>query len=217
LKTPSTAQALILANGARPSKKLFVRELRRSQVFVCADGGANSARMFHTTPDLIIGDLDSVTAETLAAFHSVPIKRMKDQNSTDLEKAIKEVIRKRFTRMTVLGATGGRLDHAIGNLSALAKFSGKATIDFLDDTGFFRFVGRSSEFRIPPATTISLIPLSVCTGITTSGLRWNLRNESLQLGIRESTSNSAATASVRITVRHGDLIAYILQPPTSRE
>jgi thiamine pyrophosphokinase len=205
-------RALILANGNPPSKRLFRKYLLSADWFICADGGANTAVRFGSTPHLIIGDFDSVRKETLRVFSKVEIKKLKDQNSTDLEKALTAAIRKKCTEIVVLGATGGRLDHAIGNLSALAKFSSKTTIKFIDDTGEFIPVGHTLKITLPVGTSISLLPLSRCNAIVTTGLKWNLNNETLQLGIRESTSNIVASSHVNIKVRSGHLIAFVMNP-----
>ena len=205
-------RALILANGNPPSKRLFQKYLASADWFICADGGANTAVRFGCAPNLIIGDLDSVKIETLIHFRKSEVKKLKDQNSTDLEKALTAAIRKKCTEIVVLGATGGRLDHAIGNLSALAKFSRKTTIKFIDDTGEFIPVGHKLEITLPVGTSISLLPLSRCSAIVTTGLKWNLNNESLQLGIRESMSNIVVSSHVNIKVRSGDLIAFVMNP-----
>ena len=128
-------RALILANGKSPNKRLFQKHLASADWFICADGGANTAVRFGCTPDLIIGDLDSIEQKTLAVFKNVRVKKVKDQNSTDLEKALRSAIQKGYKEIVVAGATGKRLDHAIGNLSALAKFSNKARITFIDGLG----------------------------------------------------------------------------------
>jgi len=201
-------RALILANGHPPSKKLLQKLLKSAGVFICADGGANIAARLGLKPDLIIGDLDSIKAATLRRFSRVPARRIADQNSTDLEKAFSWAVRKGFQEIVVVGATGHRLDHAVGNLSALAKFSRKAKISFLDDDSELVCVGASYELEAPPGTIISLIPLSLCEGIVTKGFRWELRNESLKLGFRESTSNVVKSSPVSITVRRGDLLLY---------
>jgi thiamine pyrophosphokinase len=205
-------RALILANGNPPSKRLFRKYLVSADWFICTDGGANTAVHFGCIPHLIIGDFDSVRRETLRVFSKVEIKKLKDQNSTDLEKALTAAIRKKCTEIVVLGATGGRLDHAIGNLSALAKFSRQTTIKFIDDTGEFIPVGHKLEIALPVGTSISLLPLSRCSAIVTTGLKWNLNNESLQLGVRESTSNIVVSSHVNIKIRSGDLIAFVMNP-----
>ena len=202
--------ALILANGKPPTKRLFKKYLASADWFICADGGANTAARFDCIPDLIIGDLDSIKKETLDDFRRVDVKKLKDQNSTDLEKALTAAIRKKYKEIIVLGATGGRLDHAIGNLSALIKFSRKAHISFIDNTGIFFSVNHSIEFNLPVGTVISLLPLSRCSGIVTKGLKWNLKNESLELGVRESTSNVVLSSSVKIKVQKGRLITFVM-------
>jgi len=203
-------RALILANGKSPNKRLLKKFLPAADWFICADGGANTAARFDCVPDLIIGDLDSIKKETLAVFSNVAVMKLKDQNSTDLEKALTAAIRMKLHDIIVLGATGGRLDHAIGNLSALAKFSTKAHITFIDNAGKFFSVNRSVEFSLPKGTIISLLPLSHCSGIVTKGLKWNLKNESLELGVRESTSNVIVSSPVNIKVKNGRLIIFAL-------
>ena len=202
--------AIILANGKSPNKRLLKKFLPSADWFICADGGANTAVRFNCVPDLIIGDLDSIKKETLAVFSKVAVKKLKNQNSTDLEKAQTVAIRKKCYDIIVLGATGGRLDHAIGNLSALAKFSTKAHITFIDNAGKFFSVNHSIEFSLPRGTIISLLPLSRCSGIVTKGLRWNLKNESLELGVRESTSNVIISSPVNIKVKKGRLITFAM-------
>lgn len=203
-------RALILANGDPPNKRLLRKYMHTHEVIICADGGANTAMKFGLTPNVIIGDLDSIHPKTLRYFHNVKIKKLADQNSTDLEKAFAYVIQKRFDDIVVLGATGGRIDHEAGNLSALAKFSRRASIKFIDEHGELAYINREQKFHLPLDTTISLIPLSHCAGIVTAGLKWNLNNESLRLGLRESTSNVVVTSPVSIKVRTGDLLVFIV-------
>jgi thiamine pyrophosphokinase len=203
-------RALILANGKPPSKKLFKKYLPSADVFICADGGANTAARLKSKPHLIIGDLDSVSKETLHKFRDVEVKHLKGQNSTDLEKALAAAIRKRCSDIIVLGATGGRLDHAIGNISALSKYSRQAIIKFIDDSGELIPIIHALNLDVPIGTTISLLPISRCSGIVTKGLKWNLKNNSLQLGIRESTSNIVISSQVTIKVKRGNLIAFII-------
>jgi thiamine pyrophosphokinase len=203
-------RALILANGTPPGKRLFRKYRDSADWFICADGGANTAAHFDCVPDIIIGDLDSVKEKTLTFFSTVEVKKLKSQNSTDLEKALTIALRKKFKEIVVLGATGGRLDHAIGNLSALAKFSSQAHITYIDHTGKFFSVNHSLEYHCPIGTIISLLPLSRCSGIVTKGLKWNLNNESLELGVRESTSNVVISSPVNIKVRKGRLIAFVM-------
>lgn len=207
--------ALLLVNGKSPTKTLFRIWRKRSEFFVCADGGANYASVMGERPDLIIGDLDSINAATVRKFRNVTTRRISDQNSTDLEKALAWLIRKNYREIVVLGATGGRVDHLAGNLSALGKFSKWAQIRFIDETGEMRAVGTETTVDAPPGTTISLIPLTRCEGIVTNGLKWELHNGLLELGVREGTSNTIKSSPATIRVRRGILLLYQLNGPAS--
>jgi thiamine pyrophosphokinase len=210
--------ALILANGEAPSKRTLTRLRKASSFFVCADGGANCAARYSLKPDAIVGDLDSALKTTLRKFANVEIHKVVDDYSTDLEKTLTWITDKGYRTVTVAGATGGRLDHFLGNLSAMVKFSPKASITFVDDTGEWVYVDRSRELHIPVGTTVSLIPLSRCEGIVTKGLRWNLNFEALELGVRDGTSNVVLESPVRISVAKGNLILFHLYQlsPASR-
>ena len=203
------SHALILANGKPPSQKLLREYVRKTDFFICADGGANTAVRYRMKPRLVIGDLDSVRPRILKSLRHDEILRRPAQNSTDLEKAMTYAVGKKFTAITVLGATGGRIDHEVGNLSALAKFSRKARITFVDEFGMLISIGRRSQLRLLKGRLISLIPLTECKGIVTTGLRWNLHHETLRLGYREATSNIANATIVTVRVRSGEMLAFL--------
>jgi thiamine pyrophosphokinase len=202
--------ALVLANGGPPTKRLMKKLLAGLPVFVCADGGANTAVRYKLKPVAVVGDMDSVSARALRSLRKAEIHKVSDDNSTDLEKSLAWLIERGSRIITVAGATGGRLDHFIGNLSAMVKFSAKATIRFVDDSGEWIYVGRSKNLNLPVGATVSLIPLSHCDGIVTKGLRWNLNFESLELGVRDATSNLVDATPVHISVAKGNLIVFYL-------
>jgi len=204
------SNVLILANGDAPSQKTLKQLLEQTSFFVCADGGANVAARYGLKPNAVVGDMDSVNAGTLKKLSKAELHKIVDDYSTDLEKTFSWVIDKGFHTITVAGATGGRLDHFLGNLSALVKFSSKATITFVDDSGEWMFIDRAKEFSLPIGTTVSLIPVSRCEGIVTRGLHWNLNFEALELGVRDGTSNLVVESPVHISVAKGNLILFHL-------
>jgi thiamine pyrophosphokinase len=201
-------QALILANGEPPTKHLLKLLLKNAALFVCADGGVNTAARYGLKPNGVVGDMDSARPASLRKCPSTAIHKIVDDNSTDLEKSISWVLQEGFQHIVVLGATGGRLDHFIGNLSALVKMSMHATVQFIDDSGEWIFVGRFKNLSLPVGVTVSLIPLSRCDGIVTKGLKWNLNFESLELGVRDGTSNLVVESPVHISVAKGNLVLY---------
>ena len=208
----SGRSAVVLANGRPPTTRLLRRLHRNAEIMVCADGGANAAARAGIRPDLIIGDFDSVTPATLRKLRSVRIRRIAEQNSTDLEKAIRWLLRKGIREITIAGATGGRLDHIAGNLNILGKYSRRANLRVVESEGELFPVGARRELSYPAGTTVSMIPLSRCSGVTTKGLRWELRNAVLELGVRDGTSNEVVSTPATINVRSGTLLLYHVFP-----
>jgi len=200
--------ALLIANGQLPPRKL-VRSLARSaHLIVCADGGANHARRMNLRPDIILGDLDSLSPSTKIAFKNVPLLHIPSQESTDLEKAIRYCLKQHHKSIVVIGASGGRIDHTMGALGIFKKFRSRATITVIDRVGTLMLVRRQIRLSTSVGQHLSLIPLEKCSGITTRNLKYALKNESLELGVREGTSNEATADTVTISVRRGTLLVY---------
>jgi len=156
-------------------------------------------------PDVVIGDLDSLPAELQPRLKRATIIGSTDQNSTDLEKALLYLIKKKVKQITILGATGKRIDQTVANISLLEKYGGKAHLTIVDPTGTIELVDSTVRFHATPGETISLLPLGTVSGVTTSGLRYPLKNGSLEPGSR-GVSNEAIGRTVDIRVRHGKLL-----------
>ncbi|MBI3363523.1 MAG: thiamine diphosphokinase [Ignavibacteriae bacterium] len=201
-------KVLIIANGQLPSRQL-VRSLASSaNLIVCADGGANLARQYGIRPDIILGDLDSISPSTKLIYKRIPLLHIADQESTDLEKAIRYCIERKCTPIDIIGALGNRIDHTTGALGILKKFSGKALITLIDSVGKLTLVKRRIRLQTKIGQRLSLIPVEKTTGITTKNLKYPLANDTLELGVREGISNEALATSVTITVRRGTLLVY---------
>jgi thiamine pyrophosphokinase len=201
-------RALIIANGEPPKKQRLQALAREATMIICADGGADIARKFDLAPNAIVGDLDSIHAETLVKFHKVPTYQESDDQTTDLEKAVAWAIKAKYDHITVVGGTGKRLDHTVGNLGVVTKFYPDAVIRFVDDSGELTFVGRELKIDAKKGEVVSLIPLNRCEGVTTENLRYALDGETLELGVREGTSNVVTGSPVTVTVKKGQLLLY---------
>lgn len=201
-------RALIIANGTLPSHRLVRRLASAADLVICADGGANHARLTRITPDFIIGDMDSTTPSTIKCFRRVPLILVDDQESTDLEKAIQLCIDMMCTSVDIVGATGDRLDHTTGTLGCFKKFGKKARLQLFDTVGVVSMIEKKIGFATMVGEKISLIPLERCEGITTRNLKYALQNESLELGVREGISNEATGRRVTISVKRGILLLY---------
>ena len=200
--------ALIIANGTLPSAERIRSFTHNANYIICADGGANHARRLGITPDIILGDFDSIRASTRKVFKSVVQKKIGDQENTDLEKALAYCIENHFSSADIVGAFGDRIDHTTGSLGCFKKFGKKIDIRFLDSVGETTLILKSLTIRTTKGEKISLIPLERCTGITTQHLLYPLHNDILELGVREGISNEATGRSATITVQKGTLLLY---------
>ncbi len=199
---------LIICDGDPPSKQLLRKCCAKADYIIAADGGGNIALQFDVVPDVVIGDLDSFEKIDNPSFKVI---YNPDQESNDLEKALTHARQQKGSHICILGATGLRVDQTLKNLSVLKQFNHQfEEVRIKDNYGEIQILEPSfcDEFDI--GTQISLFPLSgKVTGITTSGLKYPLNNESLENGVRDGSSNEVVENSVRITHKKGDLLLYI--------
>ncbi len=187
---------------------------------IAADGGWLRARALDFRPALLLGDLDSLDAGTVAAVRAagVPILRSSvDKDESDTELALLEAVRRGATRVTVVGALGGpRLDHALANVWLLAHPGlGAVAVCLLDARTRVSLVtapgpsGRPVTRPLPGpvGALVSLLPLGGdAEGITTSGLRYPLAQEPLRTGPARGLSNVRTAPDAAVTVGSGRLL-----------
>ncbi|MFO7445470.1 MAG: thiamine diphosphokinase, partial [Ignavibacteriaceae bacterium] len=193
------------ANGKPPKKSLVTfLQKRNYSSLICADGGANSARKLNLTPDVIIGDLDSITSKNLKYFNKKSkIIKLEGQNDTDVEKCLKYAIKNGCKEVILTGVTGDRLDHTFCNLGIVIKFYNKIKIRIIAENSLLTPYKGDVEINTSPGETISLYGFDMDTKITSTGLKYALKNTALPFGKRESTSNAAVSDSVRLRISGG--------------
>lgn len=198
-------KCIILANGKPPKKNVITFFQRRGySKLICADGGANSALNLKLVPDVIIGDLDSISSEAMKEFKSVSkIIRLKRQNDTDVEKCLKYAISHKYDEALLVGATGNRLDHTFCNLGIVLKYYPQIKISLIAENSFLKAYKGKVELKTLFGETISLYGISPKTKITSNGLKYELKNVALPFGVRESTSNIAKMNLVKLKIDHG--------------
>ena len=206
-----TTKALVICNGDVLTKAKIAPLLREKPFIICVDGGANKARLLGIRPHAIIGDLDSISPRTRKHFSRVETIHIADQESTDLEKALDFLLKLLIPSATIVGATGGRPDHSLANLSILKKYHKRIRLLFSDPYCDIRIIDSKIVFEAVVGSVISLMPLDRCEGIQTIGLKYPLDNESLELGEREGTSNIVISSPVQITVKKGCLLLFVVK------
>jgi thiamine pyrophosphokinase len=199
---------MLLCNGEPPSRILARTLARQADLVVAADGGANVARVLGVPPNVIIGDLDSITPSTRRHFRSSLIVRLTRQDNTDLEKALDYIASGGPAEVMILGMTGNRIDFTLANLAVIWKYTERLHLTVRGDGWRAFAVKRRADFRVRKGTTISLLPFGICRGITIRGMQYPLTNASMKVG-DVGVSNVATVRRPVVRVRQGKMLAVV--------
>ncbi|MCX6173786.1 MAG: thiamine diphosphokinase [Ignavibacteriales bacterium] len=198
-------KCIILANGFLPSKNTvkFLQD-KGYKTLLCADGGANSAKILNLIPKYIIGDLDSIRPDVYEYYsNKCDIIKINRQNDTDVEKCLKFVMKKRYNEVILLGATGDRLDHSFCNLGIVLKYFNKIKILIIHQKSLLSAYTGNIILTTIPNEIISLYGFDFKTRVKSSGLKYPLKNITLPFGQKESTSNIAVNNKVQLQIKGG--------------
>jgi thiamine pyrophosphokinase len=207
--------SLIFAGGLAPNDATLkvVREIKNVNLVIAADSGLHTATNLGLTVDVVIGDMDSVNAKALTDADSQGTKIIRhdtDKNFTDLHAALLYAAEHGAQKMIVVTAGGGRLDHQFGVIAAMFDPRlGQIQVEALwDNSEIFALQGPTScDFSAELEDIVGLQAFgAVAAGISTTGLRWKLNNESLFSHETRGVSNQATQTRVAVSVLTGQLL-----------
>ncbi len=173
-------KAIVLANGAFPQHSLPLSALNRWYTgvgrLIACDGATNKLLAYGADrlPDDVVGDLDSIAPELMARL-SGRTHRISEQETNDLTKAIRYTSGTRgIRRVTLLGASGGREDHALGILALLPTYVGLVDeLVMLTDHGYFRLITEPCTVEVGTGTAFSVFCFEPAP-LTLIGAEWPL-------------------------------------------
>ena len=204
-------EVLVFAGGD-PVEERWQGVLPLDALVIAADSGLDHVHALGRRADLVVGDLDSVSPaglERAIAAGTTVEEHPTDKDATDLELALDAAKRAGATRVTVVGAGGGRLDHFLGNALLLVApawaafelhaFIGSAHVVVVRD---------ATELRGAIGSIVSLFAVAgPVRGITTDGLRWPLVGAELLAGSTLGVSNEMTAPVATVALRDGVLLA----------
>ena len=174
-----TKTAAILCAGAFPRKEYPLYLLSTADIVVCCDSATMKfMRHFHREPDVVIGDMDSLP-ESFRSSLSCTIVHETEQENNDQTKAVRYVLSHfpEVGSIHILGASGLREDHTIGNLSLLMEYTrmfslGERTIDSVSDYSTAFAVTDSISLHVGEGRRISILSPDNSLRIKSKGLEW---------------------------------------------
>lgn len=217
----------VVANGEW-DKEWGRIELSTFDAIIAADGGGNRVLEAGFIPQVLIGDLDSITPENLEKCrHQGTIIREypREKDETDLELALQNAVSQIRKNQSItpckdiylFGATGGRVDHLLGNLGLLQVFHKKGIrIRIKDPYHELWLIQGEEKIKGQKGQEISLIPISDCAIVRTEGLYYPLNGEPLRQDSPRGISNVFLGENALIDVREGIVLAVLLNPVNLR-
>ena len=201
---------LIVGNGIQPSQSVLESFVCQSPVIIALDGAALTLQQRQIQPDVIIGDMDSLTSKQLDTFQSRGVNIVKDSNqdTSEISKGL-TWSQKQYPEkhIDVIGIEGGRLDHQLAAFSALFECQSKAHLH-TDGWLVVRVTATPIRYSTTVGRNISLIPFGEVSGVTLVGCKYPLEDEQLISGTR-GIHNEALGEQITASCQQGDLLLLI--------
>lgn len=184
----------------------------RGATVVAADGGAERATELGLEPTVVVGDLDSITDERLAALEARGMRIVRHpeaKDATDLELALDEALALGARRVVVVASAAGRLDHLLGSLLLLGhERYASIELDALVGDARVHVIRTSRSLAGEPGELVSLFAVGgPATDVTTLGLAYPLHGEALEPGSSRGTSNRFTERNASVALGTGVLLA----------
>ena len=187
-------EAVVLANGEYPTAPLPLQILADAPYVVCCDGGADEYIRNGHTPNLIIGDGDSISEENRKKYGHL-LHRIAEQETNDQTKAVNYLLSQGKRRIAIVGATGKREDHTLGNISLLMDYMrAGADVRTYTDHGIFIPCRNTCTFTCQPGQQVSIINFMP---VNCMGSAWYTLSATSPTGGRALSTN-ASEQSLRL-------------------
>ncbi len=212
IASPSDVSAVIVAGGD-PIDPVVLERLPDRRYVVAADSGLDEVARLGLSPDVVIGDMDSVSASALRAAQADGVtlhRHPRDKDATDLELSLRHAAERGHRHVVVFGGYGGRTSHLLGNALVLAADT-FATMRIEWHVGATTLTvahpGTGATASGEPGDLVSLLAAGGdASGIVTTGLRWPLRAETLRSGSTRGISNELLSNTASVSLERGSLL-----------
>ena len=218
------ATAVIVGNGHFPKKEYPLYLLESADCVVCCDGALDtylrhcSGRNLRR-PDVVVGDMDSLSKKTAERFRDIAVK-IDEQETNDQSKAFHYILEHfpDVDTIHILGATGKREDHTIGNLSLLMEYAREmrrqdcgrtVSVDIVSDWSTAFAITDSCTLDVGEGRSVSIICPDNSLNIKSEGLVWPTDNVVFD-NLWQTTLNRASADRISLTFSHPSIALIIL-------
>ncbi|MDY5571130.1 MAG: thiamine diphosphokinase [Candidatus Cryptobacteroides sp.] len=218
------ATAVIVGNGQFPKKEYPLYLLESADYVVCCDGALDTyLRHFSgrnlRRPDVVVGDMDSLSKKTAERFRDIAVK-IDEQETNDQSKAFHYILEHfpDVDTIHILGATGKREDHTIGNLSLLMEYAREmrrqdcgrtVSVDIVSDWSTAFAITDTCTLDVGEGRSVSIICPDNSLNIKSEGLVWPTDNVVFD-NLWQATLNRASADRISLTFSHPSIALIIL-------
>lgn len=207
----------VIITGGTIDRLFLQKELYNHEydIIIAVDGGAKILLSLKITPEVLIGDFDSIDEKTMTFYRQSNCKIItypSEKDMTDTDIAIAYATDKSCENIVIYGGIGSRFDHTLANVFVLEKYKNIARITIKNTNNSIELISSGKEYQYQKSqyTYISLIPLSDrIRNIQTSGLKYELTGEDLTRGDSLGISNEIIGNSARVKFEEGILLVVL--------
>lgn len=212
-KYPGGPHILVVLGGDAPGVAFFRRLCDEADALVCADGGLTLCDRAGVTPQMLVGDMDSISPEVLARFRQqggqtrlLPTHK----DDTDGFAALQAALKQKPRKITLVGGLGGRFDHALGNCYLLVAAL-EAGVEAVMESEQERLLALKGPSRIPgrKGELLSLLPLGEALVSGSRGLHYPLDPLVLRCNEPRGISNVFTEDEAYLNVEQGLVLAVL--------
>ena len=196
---------LIVANGEFPSHTAPLKILNKANSILACDGAADTLIDKGYIPDIILGDLDSISEYTKEKYKEIVIE-MQDQSQNDLRKALKYARERNISDISVIGSSGKREDHTLGNIFSILDYK-DLNIKLYTDNGVFTCIHKSQKMESFKGQQVSIFTADPTIKITSKYLKYNFNKNSIT-NIYSGTLNESTLGEFELLISHGSLLIF---------
>ncbi len=210
--------ALLILNGELDFDKEKIREkIEKYKIgkIIAVDGGANKARNLELLPDIIIGDLDSITDKNKDYFRQNNVELLKfpvEKDQTDSEIAVDYCLKNDIKKIFLMAALGGRVDQQLANLNLLEYITElNLEAKIISEKTEIALIKSSQKFIDKKGYRLSLIPQNkIVKGVSIKGCKYNLLKHDIKRSESRGISNIIENDQAEVTIESG-LLIYVLE------
>lgn len=182
--------------------------IEKDDLLYCADGGANIAKSMNIIPNMIYGDLDSISKDNLLYYNklNIPFKIFNTKkDKIDFELILRDI--KNYNKIFVYAGLGGRIDMELCNIKLLNKYQNMIFVH--NGYHLFYMKNKKIELNDKKGKKLSIIPTTDIESLSIKGTEYTLNNKSLKKDDIFTVSNKIIENKASIKIKNGEALIYL--------